>query len=116
MCLFFFTFSIHFTTWDASSVLLRTQETIFLEYRSITLVRYTNPSNVQIYVISEHHTASGCSGLNSLFRIFCSFWLRSESMVVWVYGFTDCIWFYLLGFNSHLTHIISHCFFSNTLS
>lgn len=42
MCLFFFAFSIHSTTWDASSVLLRTQETIFLEYRSITHVRYTN--------------------------------------------------------------------------
>ena len=28
----------------------------------------------------------------------------------------DCIWFYLLGFNSHLTHIISNCFFGNTFS
>ena len=43
-----FAFSTHSTTWDASSVSLNTQEMIFLEYRSITLVRYTNPSNVQI--------------------------------------------------------------------
>ena len=43
-----FAFSTHSTTWEASSVSLNTQEMIFLEYRSITLVRYTNPSNVQI--------------------------------------------------------------------
>ena len=33
-----FAFSTHSTTWDASSVSLNTQEMIFLEYRSITLV------------------------------------------------------------------------------
>ena len=34
-----FAFSTHSTTWDASSVSLNTQEMIFLEYRSITLVK-----------------------------------------------------------------------------
>ena len=34
-----FAFSTHSTTWEASSVSLNTQEMIFLEYRSITLVK-----------------------------------------------------------------------------
>lgn len=51
-------------TQDVSNVLESVHAMIFLEYRSIMLVRYTKPSIVQIYVISEHQTAFGRSGLN----------------------------------------------------
>ena len=50
------------------------------------LVRYTNPLYVHIYVISDTHTASGLEGLNCSSRIFCSSLLKSESIVVTVYG------------------------------
>ena len=69
----------------------------FLNTDSITLVRCTNPSNIQIYMISEHQAASGWAELNSSLRIFLSFWLRSESMVVWIYGFTQ--WVLIPGYS-----------------
>ena len=73
-------------TQDVSNVLESVHAMIFLEYRSIMLVRYTKPSIVQIYVISEHQTAFGRSGLNCSSRIFCNSLLKSESLVVTVHG------------------------------
>ncbi len=73
-------------TQDVSNVLKSVHAMIFLEYRSIMLVRYTKPSIVQIYVISEHQTAFGRSGLNCSSRIFCNSLLKSESLVVTVHG------------------------------
>ena len=42
--LLLFAFSTAFTTYFASNVSLNTHEMIFLEYRSIILVKYTKPS------------------------------------------------------------------------
>ena len=82
---------------DASQHFLRLHRpaqphaTILREYRSITHVRYTNPSSaVQIYVISVHHTVFGCSGLNSLFNRLCNVDEKSLLIVVLVLG-----WIYL---------------------
>ena len=58
-------------TQDTSSVLESVQAMIFLEYKSIILVRYTNPSIVQIYVISEHQTAFEAASIfrNSVLKV-----------------------------------------------
>ena len=71
-----------------SRVLESSHATIRRENRSIIQERYTNPSLVQIYVISGHHTALGLSGLKSLFKIFLRRQLKSSLMVVIVCGLT----------------------------
>ena len=86
MLRFAFALFIVSITQDVSNVLEIVHAMIFLEYRSIMLVRYTKPSIVQIYVISEHQTAFGRSGLNCSSRIFCNSLLKSESLVVTVHG------------------------------
>nr|WP_243186786.1 hypothetical protein [Clostridium muellerianum] len=48
-------------TQETSKVSESVQATIFLEYKSMILVRYTKPASVQRYVISVHHTAFGIS-------------------------------------------------------
>src|SRR5699024_4212129 len=75
-------------TQDTSNVFESVQAMIFLEYKSIILVRETNPFIVQIYVMSEHQTAFGRSGLNCSSRIFCNSLLKSEFFVVTIHGFT----------------------------
>lgn len=45
-------FSMVSVTQDTSMVLDKVQAMIFLENKSMILVKYTNPSVVQIYVIS----------------------------------------------------------------
>jgi len=66
------------------SVLDNVQAMIFQEYKSIILVRYTNPSIVQIYVISLHQLEFGLLGLNCSLRIFFNLLLKLESLVVMV--------------------------------
>ena len=68
-------------TQDTSSVSESVHAMIFLENKSIMLVRQTNPSIVQMQVISEHQTAFGRSGLNCSSRIFCNSVLKSESIM-----------------------------------
>ena len=85
-----FAFVIVLTTQDTSSRLERVQATILREYKSIMLVKYTNPLTVQIYVISEHQTALGVSGLNCSCKIFCSSSPKLECCVVAIHGFTHC--------------------------
>lgn len=58
------------------SVLLKIHATVFRKNRSIMLVRYTKPSTVTMYVISETLTAFGSSGLNCSFSMFFSFKLK----------------------------------------
>lgn len=78
----FLAISIHFNTSSTSNVFDNVHAIIFLEYRSITLVRYTNPSKVNIYVISVHHASFGLLGEKSLFKMLCSFVEKSLSKVV----------------------------------
>ena len=89
------------STSSASIVLLSVHATILREYRSITLVRLlTNPSStVQIYVISVHHTAFGCSGLNSRFNRLCNVDEKSLLIVVLVLGWI------LPRFYAKFTHV-----------
>ena len=95
----FFAFSIHSTTWDASSVSPKTHAMIFREYRSIMLVKYTKPSNVQ-----RHPYSIRPSGIELFIQNVMQF--RTE---IRIYG---CLYIWLnpLGFDSHLTHVIRHSF------
>lgn len=76
---FIYGFSI---TQNVSKFLESNHAIIFLGYKSMILVRYTNPSIVQIYVISIPQTTLGRLGLNCSLRIFCTSLQKSEFQVV----------------------------------
>ena len=74
---------------DACPVGAISQDTIFLEYKSIIQDRYTNPFLVLIYVISVHHTALGEKGEKLRLSTFLSLFEKSLLWVVTVYGLTQ---------------------------